>query len=86
MEINSLLKIPNFEYFKFKNIYSGELNNFNFKIVPDNENLKLKVFIWIGKYNLDKSEVLKIKEFDLTLEGWELTQKFILNEFEFLNN
>lgn len=46
--------IPDIPYFRAKNIFSGSLQGFNYKIWPKDEGLKAAV--WVGPYCYEKSE------------------------------
>ncbi|MDD3428427.1 MAG: hypothetical protein PHG02_00290 [Oscillospiraceae bacterium] len=59
--------IPNFEVLENKNIYTGSIKDFHYKITPCQEGLQ--VVVWYGYYNLQNSTVVDEKLFALSREA-----------------
>ncbi|MDP4120562.1 MAG: hypothetical protein Q8876_05860 [Bacillota bacterium] len=73
-------EIPIFDWFANGNPFGGNVKTFNYKIVTTKENIK--VYIWIGKLCLEKSEIKNQKEFELSEQGLQLAIDFINNEYQ----
>jgi len=72
--------IPNLLYFQSGNIYSGSLEDFGYKLLPEGENLR--VCVWKGPFCMEKSEILASREFPLTAKGREETISWLRAEYE----
>lgn len=83
------IEIPELEYLFnsgfFLNAYTGSKNGFNYKIIPHKEN-GIDVYIWEGKFCLDKSEVKSKTNFALTVDGHKKMVEFIINELDKFEN
>ena len=44
---SEIFDLRNFYFYQCGNIFTGSLNNFNYKIIPDKENLT--VLVWHGR-------------------------------------
>lgn len=77
-----LFDIRDFEFFKNKNIFSGSVNNYNYKIIPNGENFD--VYAWLGGLCLDKSENAIKTTFPFTDEGLNQTVEWIKNQYKIL--
>lgn len=77
-----LFDIRDFEFFKNKNIFSGSVNKYNYKIIPNDENFD--VYAWLGDFCLDKSENAIKATFPFTDEGLEQTVMWIKQQYKIL--
>lgn len=55
--------IPAHDYFTSKNIFTGSLKSFNYKLTPD-ESI-VKGVIWVGKLCCEKSKIATEQDFPL---------------------
>ena len=62
---------PTLEYLKFGNVFSGGVENFNFKMFPNIGENKVKIVVWEGENCCEKSNPLFEETFDLSLDGLE---------------
>ncbi len=65
------LHIPTLSNLKFGNIFSGSCKDFNFKIFPNCDEVKMKIAVWKGKNCFEKSDILQEKIFDLDEQGMQ---------------
>lgn len=72
---SEIFDLRNFTYYKFGNIFSGSLNNFNYKIIPKDE--EITVIIWHGKLCSDLAKIEIEKKFPLTEEGFDQMIKWL---------
>ena len=77
------ISIPGIEYFLAKNKYSGNIGEFNYKIIPEET---LKIYIWFGKYCIDSTPSNEMKEFDLSTEGYQSAVEWISQKLSEWNN
>ncbi|MBC8611068.1 hypothetical protein [Massiliimalia timonensis] len=70
-----VIEVPGYEYFEARNIFSGSKGDFNFKILPDGEVMRVKT--WMGRFCLEKSEVWQEQEFPISKDGFELMRKWL---------
>lgn len=76
------IELPNFHYFHSKNPYSGSVGNFRYRLVPEDD--LLKVTAWPGVNCMDATdpELLRREEFPLTKEGEESAEEWLLKQFQ----
>ena len=43
-----VIEVPGYEYFEARNIFSGSKGDFNFKILPEGEVMRVKT--WKGRF------------------------------------
>lgn len=67
-DLKKRFQIPPFEYFDFKNIYTGSMRGFNYKIWPKEQ---LEIAVWYGKNCYEKSVPAANKEFTMDESGRE---------------
>lgn len=74
---SEIMEIPKYFLFTQGGIYSGGKydKSFNYKIIPSKEDMS--VFIWFGKYCIDKSENVEERKFPLSEEGHAEAVKWI---------
>lgn len=75
-----MFQLPEIKYFQFKNYFAGSLGEFNYKLIPDGE--VLKVSVWYGAYCMEKSEIAAQTEFPLTLQGLMDAESWLKQQFE----
>ncbi len=66
-------------FYQAQNIFTGSLNDFNYKIVPNND--EATVFIWHGKKCSELSEIEQEKTFKLDEEGFKELVKWLEDEY-----
>lgn len=77
---SEIFDLRRFYYYKSGNIFTGSLNNFNYKIIPDKENIT--VLIWHGALCSELAEIETEKKFVLSEEGFEEMVKWLENEYK----
>ena len=68
------LDIPEIEYFQAKNKYSGNVKNFNYKIIPEDE---LVVYVWDGTDCFDCTETKQSMQFSFDSNGYQAMLQWI---------
>lgn len=77
---SEIFDLRNFYYYKCGNIFSGSLNNFNYKIIPkENE---LTVLIWHGMLCSVLAEIEIEKNFPLDEDGFANMIKWLESEYK----
>ena len=77
---SEIFDLRNFYYYKCGNIFSGSLNNFNYKIIPkENE---LTVLIWHGMLWSELAEIEIEKNFPLDEDGFANMIKWLESEYK----
>lgn len=77
---SEIFDLRNFYYYKCGNIFSGSLNNFNYKIIPkENE---LTVLIWHGMLCYELAEIEIEKNFPLDEDGFANMIKWLESEYK----
>ena len=77
---SEIFDLRNFYYYKCGNIFSGRLNNFNYKIIPkENE---LTVLIWHGMLCSELAEIEIEKNFPLDEDGFANMIKWLESEYK----
>lgn len=77
---SEIFDLRNFYYYKCRNIFSGSLNNFNYKIIPkENE---LTVLIWHGMLCSELAEIEIEKNFPLDEDGFANMIQWLENEYK----
>ena len=77
---SEIFDLRNFYFYQCGNIFTGSLNNFNYKIIPDKENLT--VLVWHGRLCSDLAEIETEKKYPLTQEGFDEMIKWLENEYK----
>ena len=77
---SEIFDLRNFYFYQCGNIFTGSLNNFNYKIIPDKENLT--VLVWHGRLCSDLAEIETKKKYPLTQEGFDEMIKWLENEYK----
>lgn len=77
---SEIFDLRRFYYYKSGNIFTGSLNNFNYKIIPDKETLT--VLIWHGVLCSELAEIEIEKSFKLDEEGFEEMIKWLEDEYK----
>ena len=77
---SEIFDLRNFYYYKCGNIFSGSLNNFNYKIIPkENE---LNFLIWHGMLCSELAEIEIEKNFPLDEDGFANMIKWLESEYK----
>ena len=77
---------PTLEYLKFGNVFSGGVENFNFKMFPNVGENKVKIVVWEGKNCCEKSKSLFEETFDLSPGGFEKAVSWLNDKYEIADN
>lgn len=67
-ELAKKFSIPRMDFFTSKNVMTGSLQDFNFKITPGEQ---LCAVVWYGKFCSEKSEIAAKADFGMEPEGRE---------------
>lgn len=78
---SEIFDLRNFYYYKSGNSFTGSLNKFNYKIIPDSNHLKAQ--IWHGLLCSDLAEIEKEENFPFNEDGFLKMIKWL--ETNYLN-
>jgi hypothetical protein len=78
--MDNSISIPSLEYLKYGNTYAGSNGTFQYKLVPDKENIHLSV--WQGINCCDKSEIAAEAVFSLSEDGYGQISGWLQEQFE----
>ena len=76
----NIFDIRDYEYFQNKNIFTGSVKNFRYKIIPSGE--IFRVVAWLGKLCLEKSEILDECDFEFTPDGLDKAVEWIEKKYK----
>lgn len=65
---SEIFDLRNFYFYQAGNIFTGSLNGFNYKIVPDSDTLN--AMIWHGELCSELAKMEQEKKFPLTQDGF----------------
>ncbi len=77
---SEIFDMRNLYYYQCGNIFTGSLNGFNYKIVPDKE--QATVQIWHGNLCSDLAKIEQEKTFRLDDEGFKELVIWLENEYK----
>ncbi|MGN1480552.1 hypothetical protein [Porcipelethomonas sp.] len=76
---SEIFDLRNFYFYKSGNIFTGSLKNFNYKIIPKDD--ELTVLVWHGLLCSDLADIEIEKKYPLTEEGFSEMIKWLEDEY-----
>ncbi|MBQ3566321.1 MAG: hypothetical protein IJA12_04000 [Oscillospiraceae bacterium] len=77
---SEIFDLRNLYYYQSGNIFTGSLNGFNYKIIPDKENIT--ALIWHGNLCSELAEIEQQKEFVLDENGFKEMINWLEDEYK----
>ena len=77
---SEIFDLRNFYFYKSGNIFTGSLKNFNYKIIPKDD--ELIVLIWHGMLSSDLADIETEKKYPLTEDGFAEMIQWLENEYK----
>lgn len=77
---SKIFDLRNLYYYQCQNTFTGSLNGFNYKIIPDKE--EIKALIWHGNVCSELAEIENEKIFKLDEEGFKELIEWLESEYE----
>lgn len=77
---SEIFDLRNLYYYQSGNIFTGSLNGFNYKIIPDKENIT--ALIWHGNLCSELAEIEQQKEFRLDENGFKDMINWLEEEYK----
>ncbi len=77
---SEIFDMRNLYYYQCGNIFTGSLNGFNYKIIPDKE--EATVQIWHGNLCSELAEIEQEKTFKLDDEGFKELVNWLEDEYK----
>lgn len=77
---SDIFDLRRFYYYKSGNVFTGSLNNFNYKIIPDKD--EITALIWHGMICSELAEIEMEKKFKFDEEGFEQMIKWLEDEYK----
>lgn len=78
--ISKIFDLRNFYFYQSGNSFTGSLDSFSYKIIPDKETLT--AMIWHGMLCSDLAEIEQQKEFPLSQEGFNDMVKWLEDTYQ----
>lgn len=72
---SKIFDLRNFYFYQSGNTFTGSLNGFNYKIIPDSD--KLKVLTWHGMLCSELAEIERENDFPMTQDGFDEMIKWL---------
>ncbi len=77
---SEIFDLRNLYYYQSGNIFTGSLNGFNYKLIPDKENIT--ALIWHGNLCSELAEIEQQKEFKLDENGFKEMINWLEDEYK----
>jgi len=77
---SEIFDLRNLYYYQSGNIFTGSLNGFNYKIIPQKENITVQ--IWHGNLCSELAEIETEKTYPLDETGFKELITFLENEYK----
>ena len=77
---SKIFDLRNFYYYQCQNTFTGSLNGFNYKIIPNKE--EITALIWYGNICSELAHIDKEKTFKLDEDGFGQLIKWLECEYE----
>lgn len=74
--------IPTVTYFTSGNFLTGSRNGMNYKMLPQQEENSIQVKIWYGEKNLDHSELIAEKTFEMAQESMKQIENWLYEQYD----